>query len=62
MSLPSLDISSQNPVDASHLDAVLHKLGHTLEPEERSDFLTLLRAFHENISVVREMPGTLSPQ
>ncbi|KAF5311550.1 hypothetical protein D9758_017935 [Tetrapyrgos nigripes] len=61
MSLPSLSISSGNPVNDSHLDSVLAKLGHTLKPEERGDFLTLLKAFHETISVVKDLPDYEPP-
>ncbi|KAF5352900.1 hypothetical protein D9758_007868 [Tetrapyrgos nigripes] len=61
MSLPSLSVSLDNPVDDSHLDSVLAKLGHTLKAEERADYLALLKAFHETISAVKDLPDYVPP-
>ncbi|KAJ3768640.1 amidase-domain-containing protein [Lentinula raphanica] len=56
MSLPSFAISSDNPVTEQQLDTVLNRLGQTLRPNEKADYLLLLKAFQEVTASVATLP------
>ncbi|KAJ3972701.1 amidase signature enzyme [Lentinula raphanica] len=56
MSLPSFAISSDNPVTEQQLDTILNRLGQTLRPNEKADYLLLLKAFQEVTVSIATLP------
>ncbi|KAJ3991072.1 hypothetical protein F5050DRAFT_1813006 [Lentinula boryana] len=55
MSLPSLAISSENPVNERHLDSILARQGQTLRPNEKAEYSLLLKAFHDVTASVAKL-------
>lgn len=49
--------SRGNPVTEQHLDTILTKLGQKLRPNERTDYLVLLKAFHDVTESIAKLPG-----
>ncbi|KAJ3852362.1 amidase [Lentinula lateritia] len=53
--------SRGNPVTEQHLDTILTKLGQDLRPNERTEYLVLLKAFHDVTESIAKLPDYEPP-
>lgn len=57
MSVFSLDVGGDNPVNANVLDDLCNDLGMKIKDDEKEEYQRLLAVHHESIVSLMQLPG-----